>query len=166
MFGVYCLDELEQPGDHIAIPFLRMPILRERLQAMPGNEIGRRRTDRFENGLADVSVRIALAAELKNLMRTPQMQFEVAHLHFRSAFGADDETLFLQLSGFTNITATAGHADTGLILGTLGVQNTFVSAGAYAYMNSGTAFYGISGALDVYGYAVNSADVPELTATA
>ena len=45
------------------------------------------------------------------------------------------------------------------VYGTAGVANTFVSAGSYAYMNSGNAFYYISGAKYVYGYAANNTDV-------
>jgi hypothetical protein len=68
-------------------------------------------------------------------------------------------TLFMQLAGFTTEYASMGHADSGLILGTAGVQNTFVSSGGTAYMISGSASYTIAGALYVYGYAVNPYDV-------
>jgi hypothetical protein len=66
---------------------------------------------------------------------------------------------FLQLAGFQSITANAGPNDTGLITGTAGVTNTFVSAGNYAYMNSGAAFYMISGARYVYGFAAGAGDI-------
>jgi uncharacterized protein (TIGR03118 family) len=66
---------------------------------------------------------------------------------------------FLTMSGFKTVVSNAGKADPGLIVGTSGVANTFVSAGSYAYMNSGSAFYDISGARYVYGLAVNSFDV-------
>jgi hypothetical protein len=68
-------------------------------------------------------------------------------------------SLFLTLSGFTKEYAIMGHADSGLIVGTSGVQNFFVSAGSYAYMTSGAGFYDISGANNVYGFANNSSDV-------
>jgi hypothetical protein len=66
---------------------------------------------------------------------------------------------FLQLVGFHSISATGGPTDTGLITGTAGVQNTFVSAGGYAYMNSGSAFYYINGTRYVYGFAANTGDI-------
>jgi hypothetical protein len=66
--------------------------------------------------------------------------------------------LFAQLSGFSTIAAVMGQADYGTILGTAGVQNTFVSAGGYAYMDSGTAIYSITGAQYVYGRAANTYD--------
>jgi hypothetical protein len=65
----------------------------------------------------------------------------------------------LTLSGFTNDSASMGPADTALIVATTAVQNFFVSAGSYAYMNAGTAFYGITGAKYVYALAVNTSDV-------
>ena len=65
---------------------------------------------------------------------------------------------FLQFSGFRTVFATVGHADAGLINGTPGMQNVFVSAGAYSYMTSGSAFYYINGAKYVYGYSVNAGD--------
>jgi hypothetical protein len=66
--------------------------------------------------------------------------------------------LFAQLAGFSTIAAAMGPADYGTILGTSGVQNTFVSSGSYAYMDSGTAIYSISGAQYVYGRAANAFD--------
>jgi hypothetical protein len=74
-----------------------------------------------------------------------------------SAAGAASN--FLTLSGFTTVVADAGHADPGLIVGTAGMPNTFVGAGGYAYMNSGSAFYDISGAQYVYGLVANAYDV-------
>jgi hypothetical protein len=68
-------------------------------------------------------------------------------------------SLFLTLSGFTKEYALMGHADSGLILGTGGLQNFFVSAGGYAYMTSGDGFYDISGSQYVYGFANNASDV-------
>jgi len=44
---------------------------------------------------------------------------------------------FLQLAGFSTVYATLGRADPGAVVGTPGVASTFVSAGAYSYMNSG-----------------------------
>jgi hypothetical protein len=67
--------------------------------------------------------------------------------------------LFLTLQGFLKQYVFAGHADTGLITGTAGPQNFFVSAGGYAYMTSGDGFYSIGGAKYVYGFAANRADV-------
>jgi hypothetical protein len=66
---------------------------------------------------------------------------------------------FLQILGFTTVDVFAGPADFGQINGTVGVMNTFVGAGGYAYMNSGSAFYYIGGAKYVYGYAANPGDV-------
>jgi hypothetical protein len=66
---------------------------------------------------------------------------------------------FLTLAGFTHESAAMGPADSGLVIATSGVQNFFVSSGGYAYMDSGDAFYGVSGAKYVYGLAVNSYDV-------
>jgi hypothetical protein len=55
---------------------------------------------------------------------------------------------FLQLSGVNNIYAYMGHADTGLMSGSAG-NDSFVSAGYYAYM-SGPGYYNlISGAQSV-----------------
>jgi hypothetical protein len=66
---------------------------------------------------------------------------------------------FMQLSGFTGIYAYAGHADAGVITGTPGLTNIFVSAGAYAYMDSGPVnLYYIGGARYVYGYAAGTGD--------
>jgi autotransporter-associated beta strand protein len=67
-------------------------------------------------------------------------------------------TLLMQLSGFATEDAAMGHTDSGLLTGTPGVPNVFVSAGSYAYMMSGSAFYGISGANNVYGFAANAGD--------
>jgi hypothetical protein len=72
--------------------------------------------------------------------------------------GQGNSGQFLQMNGFTTVVAYAGHADGGLITGTAGAQNTFVSAGGYAYMNSGKAFYEILGAQYVYGYAASAGD--------
>jgi hypothetical protein len=77
---------------------------------------------------------------------------------YRIAAGGNGSP-FLTLSGFTQEYALMGHADSGLILATAGVQNFFVSAGSYAYMTSGSGFYDISGAQYVYGFANNANDV-------
>jgi large repetitive protein len=69
-----------------------------------------------------------------------------------------NSALFLQVSGFGTLVAYAGHADGGVISGTPNVPNSFASAGSYAYMNSGSAFYEILGAQYVYGYAANATD--------
>jgi RHS repeat-associated protein len=66
---------------------------------------------------------------------------------------------FLQLGGFTTIYATLGHDDPGVIVGTPGITNTFVSAGGYSYMNSGSAFYVMIGAKYVYAYSAGPSDV-------
>jgi len=66
---------------------------------------------------------------------------------------------FLQIGGFTTIYATAGHADPSVIAATPGVQNTFVSAGGYSYIDSGSAFYLMTGAKYVYSYAVGQGDM-------
>jgi hypothetical protein len=72
---------------------------------------------------------------------------------------AGNQSVFMTLSGFTHEYDYAGSADPGLIIGTAGTQNFFVSAGAYAYMNSGSAFYFIGGAKYVYGFSANTYDV-------
>ena len=66
---------------------------------------------------------------------------------------------FLELSGFHTVFAAAGHSDPGLINGTPGMVNIFVSAGSYSYMNSGGAFYYITGAKYVYSFAAAPADI-------
>jgi hypothetical protein len=68
-------------------------------------------------------------------------------------------TLFLQMAGFDQADAFLGAADYGQIVASAGMANTFVSAGHYAYMNSGADFYYITGAASVYGLAVNAGDV-------
>jgi RHS repeat-associated protein len=74
--------------------------------------------------------------------------------------GADaNSVLFLTLQGFPKQYVFAGHADTGLIIGTAGPQNFFVSAGAYAYLTAGDGFYYVGGARYVYGFAANRTDV-------
>ena len=61
-------------------------------------------------------------------------------------------TPLMQMSGFTGVYAYMGHADYGLLSGTAGLSNVFVSAGSYAYMDSGpTNFYFVGGAQYVYG---------------
>jgi hypothetical protein len=67
-------------------------------------------------------------------------------------------TLLMQLGGFTSEYTFAGHADGGVITGTAGVQNTYVSAGPYAYMNSGSAFYYVGGGQFVYATAAGAQD--------
>jgi hypothetical protein len=66
--------------------------------------------------------------------------------------------LFLTLSGFTHTWAMAGHADSGEIVGTPGVQNFFVSSGGNAYMDSGSALYDVAGASSVFASAANAND--------
>jgi len=66
---------------------------------------------------------------------------------------------FVLLNNFTAVYAFTGHDDTGLMNGTPGVQNVFVSAGAYCYMSSGSGFYLISGARYVYAYATGAGDI-------
>ena len=65
----------------------------------------------------------------------------------------------LQFNGFSTVYAVVGHADAGLINGTTGMQNVFVSAGSYSYMTSGSAFYYITGAKYVYGYSTGAGDM-------
>ncbi len=65
---------------------------------------------------------------------------------------------FLTFSNFSTVYASAGQADEALIVGTPGVLNTLVGIGGQAYMSSGAAFYYVSGARYVYGYAAGPYD--------
>ena len=72
---------------------------------------------------------------------------------------AGQAVVFLHMTGFDNASAVLGRADSGQLLPTPGAVNTFVSAGSYSYMTSAGAFYVISGAAYVYGYASGPMDL-------
>jgi hypothetical protein len=65
----------------------------------------------------------------------------------------------LDLSGFDNNYAYLGPNDGGRLVATPCVQNTFVSAGSYSYLENARWFGLISGGLGVTGYGANSNDV-------
>jgi hypothetical protein len=69
---------------------------------------------------------------------------------------------FMQLSGFDSVSANLGSADFGMLMGTPGEMNSFVTAGSYSYVNSGTVFgihYQINGAQTLYAYAAGPNDI-------
>ncbi len=66
---------------------------------------------------------------------------------------------YVYLSGFAAVYSLAGPLDPVLMVGTSGVANTFVSAGRYSYLTSGSAFYYVSGSKYVYAYAAGAGDV-------
>jgi hypothetical protein len=71
-------------------------------------------------------------------------------------------TTFIQLSGFSNLFAYVGQADFGMLMGTPGGPNNFVSAGGYSYMNSGPGIgfhYQITGAPTIFAYSADPSDV-------
>ena len=97
LLGIQRLDELIKPDDEVAIRLAGMLILRQRVQALPGVHIRRRRAHCPQDRLARIDIGVLDATKLEDLVRPPQMKLQVLAAHLRGTLRADDEPFLLQL---------------------------------------------------------------------
>ncbi len=88
-----------EPEHELLIRILGIVILDQAAHALPGREVGRRGADRAQQHVARRLKRTAHTAEFVDLVNAAQVRFDIPRADRRGAFGARDESLFLQAGG-------------------------------------------------------------------